>query len=332
MDWVSYIKDCIRDDRVVLHAQKFTAMRTHQYEAIDCCEVLARLLDTQGNLVYPGSFIQAAERYGLIGDLDRHIIRKAFSKLQILPAGQRGKSRYFINVSGVTLSTPGFRGYVAQMLADHADVRPHNVCFEVTETAAIWSLAQTAKIIRQLVEEGFSFALDDFGSGMSSFSYLQQLPVQYIKIDGAFIKGILTDPTGAVIVEAVVKVARAMDILTVAESVEFPELLPIFVMIARLNQSIFFKLLQASVGIRCAPPRTRRSILACRNAPGLWWLVARLGSTSRYVWLYSQYIFSRARRYSSSLSFSLSAQITSSAFNATYASLFFERAAHSRAA
>jgi len=225
MDWVSRIKDCIREDRVVLHAQSFTAMQA-QNGAVECREVLTRLLDIEGNLIYPGSFIPAAERFGLVEELDRHIIRKAFSKLHNLSVGQRATTRYFINVSGVTLSAPGFSAYIVSLLADYANVRPYHVCFEVTETAAISSLVHTARIIGQLVDQGFSFALDDFGSGMSSFSYLQQLPVQYLKIDGEFIKGILTQPAGATIVEAVVKVARAMNVLTVAESVEFPELLP----------------------------------------------------------------------------------------------------------
>ncbi len=143
-----------------------------------------------------------------------------------MSANQRAKTRYFINVSGITLGTPGFSAYIALLLTQYVDVRPCNVCFEVTETAAISNLVHTACTARQLVDQGFSFALDDFGSGMSSFSYLEQLPVQYIKIDGEFVKGILTRPAGAAIVEAVVKVARAMNILTVAESVEFPELLP----------------------------------------------------------------------------------------------------------
>ncbi|WP_052672986.1 EAL domain-containing protein [Pseudomonas sp. ES3-33] len=227
MDWVNHIKDCIRDDRVVLYGQRFTAMLVQDHGSVECREVLARLLDTEGNLIYPGSFIPPAERFGIIDELDRHIIRKAFSNLQSLPVHQRAKTRYFINVSGVTLSTPGFSAYIARMLADYVDVQPCQVCFEVTETAAIWSLPHTAAVIQQLVDQGFSFALDDFGSGMSSFSYLQQLPVQYVKIDGEFIKGILTHSAGASIVEAVVKVARAMNILTVAESVEFPEFLPL---------------------------------------------------------------------------------------------------------
>ncbi|MFT0546232.1 EAL domain-containing protein [Allopusillimonas ginsengisoli] len=226
MDWADRIKDCLREDRIVLHSQRFTAMQAHHQDGFECCEVLTRLLDTEGNLVFPGAFIPAAERFGLIEELDRHIIRKAFAKLHSLSASQRAKTRYFINVSGITLGTPGFSAYIELMLTEYVDVRPCNVCFEVTETAAISDLAHTASNVRQLVGQGFSFALDDFGSGMSSFSYLEQLPVQYIKIDGEFVKGILTRPAGAAIVEAVVKVARAMDILTVAESVEFPELLP----------------------------------------------------------------------------------------------------------
>lgn len=224
MDWVSRIKDGIQEDRVVLYGQSITALNEQGQDAFQCFEVLARLLDAQGDLIYPGSFIPAAERFGLINDLDRHIIRKAFSKLHSLPARQCAQTRYFLNVSGVTLSTPDFSSYVASLLEDYSDVRPCNVCFEVTETAAISSLVHTAALMENLIAQGFSFALDDFGSGMSSFSYLQKLPVQYLKIDGELIKGILTQPAGSAIVEAVVTVARAMNIRTVAESVEFPAL------------------------------------------------------------------------------------------------------------
>lgn len=225
MDWADRIKECIREDRVVLHGQRIFALQA-QEGALECREILARLLDTDGNLVSPGLFVPAAERFGLIKELDRHIIRKAFARLQQLGPAQRDRTRYFINVSGITLSAPGFVSYIELLLKEYGKVRPTNVCFEVTETAAISNLAFTAGTMRQLASHGFSFALDDFGSGMSSFSYLEKLPVQYLKIDGEFIKGILTCPAGAVIVEAVAKVARTMNILTVAESVETLELLP----------------------------------------------------------------------------------------------------------
>lgn len=225
MDWANRIKDCIKEDRVVLHAQSLSALSA-RHETMQCREILARMRDKQGNLIFPGSFISSAERFGIIEDLDFHIIRKSFAHLQNLPAEQRAITRYFINVSGITLNSPGFSEYIASMLEDYTDVHPCHVCFEVTETAAISNLDETANVIRGLTKQGFSFAIDDFGSGMASFSYLQKLPVQYLKIDGEFIKGILTQPAGLSIVEAVVKVARAMNILTVAESVEFPELLP----------------------------------------------------------------------------------------------------------
>lgn len=226
MDWTARIKDCIVDDRVVLHAQRLVAMTAQPPDGVECREILARLLDADGKLVFPGSFIPAAERFGLIYKLDRHIIRKSFAMLQRLPENQRARTRYFINVSGVTLSTPSLSAYIAELLAEHPDVKPHHLCFEVTETAAVSHLGQTADAMRHLVAQGFSFALDDFGSGMSSFAYLDQLPVQYLKIDGDLIKGMLTRPAGAAIVEAVVKVARAMNLMTVAESVESVEWLP----------------------------------------------------------------------------------------------------------
>lgn len=226
MDRVALINECIREDRVVLYVQRFTAMHMQRHDGVECWEVLARLLDADANLILPQSFIAAAERFGIIQELDRHIVHKAFSKLNSLAASLRVKTRYFINVSGTTLSDPDFCAYVALMLTTYPNVRPSNVCFEVTETAAISNSVHMAETCRHLVERGFSFALDDFGSGMSSLSYLRQLPIHYIKIDGQLIKDMLARPAGATIVEAVVKVAGSMNILTVAESVEYPELLP----------------------------------------------------------------------------------------------------------
>lgn len=226
MDWVDRLKECMREDRIVLYGQRIVALQSAQDGDLECWEVLSRLLDADGVLVSPGAFIPAAERFGIIDELDRHIIRKAFARLQKMASSQRERTRYFINISGITLSSSGLLAYLSQMLDQYCEVRPANVCFEVTETAAISSMAGTAATMRELTGKGFSFALDDFGSGMSSFSYLEKLPVHYLKIDGEFVKGILTRPTGAVIVEAVAKVAHAMNILTVAESVEHDELLP----------------------------------------------------------------------------------------------------------
>lgn len=228
MDWTDRLREAMREDRVVLFGQRFDNFSAAaQEEGIICCEVLARLRGVDGELISPGAFIPAAERYGLIGELDRHIIHKAFSTLQQLDPAQRQRTRYFINVSGLTLGSRGFVEYVLSTLARFPDVEPGNVCFEVTETAAISNLTTTAGLLGELVGRGFQVALDDFGSGMSSFAYLQHLPVQYLKIDGEFIKGIRNPPAGGVIVESVIQVARAFNIRTIAESVEWPDLVPV---------------------------------------------------------------------------------------------------------
>lgn len=228
MDWTDRLREALREDRVVLFGQRFDCFsEAARQEGMICYEVLARLRGSDGELILPGAFIPAAERYGLIAELDRHIIHKAFSILQELEPTQRQRTRYFINVSGLTLGSRGFVDYVFSTLAQFPDVHPRNICFEVTETAAISSLAVTASLLGELVNRGFHVALDDFGSGMSSFAYLQHLPVQYIKIDGEFIKGIRNPPAGSVIVESVIQVARAFNIRTIAESVEWPDLVPV---------------------------------------------------------------------------------------------------------
>ena len=228
MDWTDRLREAMREDRVVLFGQRFDCFsEATREEGMICCEVLARLRGADDELISPGAFIPAAERYGLIAELDRHIIHKAFSILQELPPAQRQRTRYFINVSGLTLGSRGFVDYVFSTLAQFPQVQPGNVCFEVTETAAINSLAVTASLLGELVNHGFHVALDDFGSGMSSFAYLQHLPVQYLKIDGEFIKGIRNPPAGSVIVESVIQVARAFNIRTIAESVEWPDLVPV---------------------------------------------------------------------------------------------------------
>ena len=228
MDWTDRLREAMREDRVVLFGQRFDNLSgAAREEGMICCEVLARLRGADGELIAPGAFIPAAERYGLIGELDRHIIHKAFSTLQQLDPAQRQRTRYFINVSGLTLGSRGFVDYVFSTLARFPDVQPGNICFEVTETAAISSLTVTAGLLGELVNHGFQVALDDFGSGMSSFAYLQHLPVQYLKIDGEFIKGIRNPPAGSVIVESVIQVARAFNIRTIAESVEWSDLVPV---------------------------------------------------------------------------------------------------------
>lgn len=223
MDSVGRLKDAIGEDRIILYVQRIDSLGSLGRGMLH--EVLARLKDPGGVIVPPSGFIPAAERFGLIGDLDRHIFRKAFAHLAGIDAADETR-RLFVNLSAVTLSSPGFLAFVEATMAAYPSVRPSQVCFEVTETAAVTNIRRTAGAMAQLREKGFEFALDDFGSGMASFSYLKQLPVKYVKIDGEFIKGVARDSASAAIVSSVAKVARSMSVQTIAESVEYPELIP----------------------------------------------------------------------------------------------------------
>ena len=223
MDWAGRLKECLEQDRIVLYSQRIVCL--HDRDTTDRRELLARMVDDAGNAVPPGVFIPAAERYGLMPTLDRHIIGKALSALHGLPADQRENTLYFVNISGITLSDDTLPGDIRQMLARLPGLDPRNVCFEITETAALSNLAASRAAMQTLIHMGFSFALDDFGSGVSSFAYLRQLPVKYIKIDGEFITNIASDPVSRAMVKAMTSVAGIMNIKTVGEFVESRELL-----------------------------------------------------------------------------------------------------------
>jgi diguanylate cyclase (GGDEF)-like protein len=223
MDNATRLKQALIDDRIELFVQRIIPLWPEaQYNP--SYEVLTRMRDVDGSLISPGGFIPAAERFGLIEDLDRCVVQKIFTYLELSSPCEDGT--YFINLSAVTLSASGFQEFIEQLLGRCPAVEPAKICFEVTETAAVADMRRTAGAMQRLLDQGFRFALDDFGSGMASFSYLQQLPVQFIKIDGDFVRSILDNVTNAAIVEAVVKVARSMQIATIAESVENEDLLP----------------------------------------------------------------------------------------------------------
>ncbi|MCG6116127.1 MAG: EAL domain-containing protein [Mesorhizobium sp.] len=218
MDDFTRLKQALADDRIELHVQKIVSFGAERNEP-QFLEVLSRLRDVDGSLVQPASFIPAAERFGLIEELDRHIVREAFSSLQSMRSANRQRV-YFVNLSGVTLSSACFPAFIDHLLASYPAVAPTQICFEVTETAAVANVRRTADSMTRLTEKGFRFALDDFGSGMASFSYLRHLPAQFVKIDGEFVQSILEDTTNAVIVESVIRVAQSMRMLTIAEYVE----------------------------------------------------------------------------------------------------------------
>ena len=179
------------------------------------------MLDEQGGIIPPGEFLPAAERYNLVASLDRWVIRHCFAwyagareDAGVEPAVTMG-----INLSGASITDAGFLDYIKEQLHHYA-VPPAAICFELTETAAVANLGAASEFFRQLRDMGCRFALDDFGSGLSSFTYLKHLPVDYLKIDGSFVKDIETDSVDCAMVSSIQQLGKAIGIKTIAEFVE----------------------------------------------------------------------------------------------------------------
>lgn len=186
-------------------------------------ELLVRMRDEDqpGTLVSPALFIPAAERYSLMGAIDRWVINAALAGISRCPYDS---VLYAINISGVSINDTSFLRHVENALKQHA-VDPARVCFEITETAAIAHLEEARNFIERLVALGCCFALDDFGVGMSSFSYLKHLPIRFLKIDGSFVRSMLSNHVDRGMVEAINRIGHEMRLETIGEHVENLELL-----------------------------------------------------------------------------------------------------------
>ncbi len=183
-------------------------------------EILIRMADQSGAMVLPGAFIAAAERYDMMPQIDGWVVKTVLEYIASLDAAEGAQeSSYAINLSGLSLGAPGFDQYVAQQLAEHG-IGAHRICFEITETAVIANLGNAQLFMERLRLLGCRFALDDFGSGLSSFGYLKSLPVDYLKIDGLFIRDISANPINQALVRAINEVGHVMKLKTVAEYVE----------------------------------------------------------------------------------------------------------------
>ncbi len=217
MNWATRLKGSMAADDFSLHYQDIVPIGEAANPRARKIEILLRLRDGDGELLSPVEFLPSAERYNLMPELDRWVIRKAFQWYE--KTGRAENVVMNINLSGLSFCDAGFLEYVESLFQRYR-VPPGAVCFEVTETAAIQNLADAESFMYTLRSLGCRFALDDFGTGLSSFEYLKVLPVDYVKIDGRFVKGILDDDVDRAMVSAINDVGHTMNIQTVAEYVE----------------------------------------------------------------------------------------------------------------
>ncbi len=218
MQWIPIVRQALLEDNFRLYCQNIVPL-AGDANAPAHFEILLRLLNEEGDIVRPAAFIAAAERYHLMPEIDRWVITHTLRLLG--ERRQRGdeNSLFSINISGQSLDEEEFLGFVVEQL--HAsDVPPESICFEITETAAASNLLIAQRFIATLRDMGCRFALDDFGRGISSFAYLKNLKVDYLKIDGMFVKDLAEDEIGHAMVESINNIGHTMGVQTIAEFVE----------------------------------------------------------------------------------------------------------------
>jgi EAL domain-containing protein (putative c-di-GMP-specific phosphodiesterase class I) len=214
--WSQRIREALRTDRFVLLQQPILNLESGE---VDRCELLLRMLDEQtGGLISPAAFIEIAEQFGMMQEIDKWVVRRAIEF--IAAQRRRGRSVHAeVNLSGPSMTDDGVVAFIDEEIRAAA-IDPRSLIFEVTETAAIVNIERARRFAEQLAKLGCAFALDDFGAGFSSFYYLKYLPFNYLKIDGDFVRNLINSPTDHAIVQAMVQIARGVGVRTIAEFVE----------------------------------------------------------------------------------------------------------------
>ena len=216
MRWVARISQALAENRFELHVQEIRHSSAPA-RGLGRYEVLLRMINEERDgLIAPGQFLPAAERFGLMPNLDRWVVDHCLRSLSTRPAQI---DLLFINLSGATLSDDRFSDFIVERMREES-VDPSKICFEITETAAIANLVKASRLIHDLKALGCQFALDDFGSGLSSFGYLKNLPVDFIKIDGHFVVDVAEDSVDRIMVQSIHRIGHEMGIQTIAEFVE----------------------------------------------------------------------------------------------------------------
>ncbi|MBS0309353.1 MAG: EAL domain-containing protein [Proteobacteria bacterium] len=227
MQWIARISQALEENRMTLYRQPIYRIDRDGAPKVACHEILLRMVDENEALIPPNVFIPAAERFKLMAAIDRWVVQRLFSAIEkkIVSFDQDGdEAILFINVSGATVNDASFFDFVQAKLIEFA-IPPERICIEITESAVIANIAETIPLFTRLRALGCRFALDDFGSGLSSFGYLKHLPVDYVKIDGSFVRDIARDPIDLAMVEAINKISHAMGLQTIAEFVESEDVL-----------------------------------------------------------------------------------------------------------
>jgi EAL domain-containing protein (putative c-di-GMP-specific phosphodiesterase class I) len=217
MQWVERIQHGLENDNFALYGQPI-ALISKEDEGLHF-ETLIRYHDEAGHIVPPSAFLPAAERYGLAPLVDRWVITAMFEFIASTPKFEENLSVCSINLSGLSFCDEEMLPFIIAQFNEW-QIPAHKICFEVTETAAIANLSYAIKFIHALKEYGCLFSLDDFGSGLSSFGYLKNLPVDYLKIDGLFVRDILEDKVDLAMVKSINEVGHIMGKKTIAEFVE----------------------------------------------------------------------------------------------------------------
>ncbi|MDB9517792.1 EAL domain-containing protein [Roseofilum reptotaenium CS-1145] len=230
MQWVARINRALEENQFCLYIQQIVPLNSRS-NTRPFGELFIRMIDGKGTLIPPMAFLPAAERYDLMPEIDRWVIRNLFKQLSEQIGQGSGvqynrflKPIYLVNLSGASFNDVSFLKFLKEQFWLY-HIPPSLIGFEITETVAITHLNQAVRFITELKELGCQFALDDFGSGMSSFTYLKQLPIDYLKIDGTFIKSLIEDRVNRVMVESIQRIAQVMGLKTIAESIENEEIL-----------------------------------------------------------------------------------------------------------
>jgi Amt family ammonium transporter len=222
--WVQRLREAMDNNRFAIYAQAIRPLSDDVVEP-ERLEVLLRLRDPDTRrIIPPGAFLPAAERYGLSVELDQWVVGSLLDTLFVHQSFHADQRNYWINLSGASIGDKRFAKFLMDAI-ERSPLPPGTINFEITETAVIRSVAEAGSLMMSLRDMGCKFALDDFGSGLSSFGYLKKLPVDYLKIDGMFIRDLLRDKTDRIFVKSIIDIAHTLNIKTVAEFIENDELL-----------------------------------------------------------------------------------------------------------